>query len=191
MMKPHRHRTGIAFAAAVAVLAAESAFACSGPGAARSIAHNQMIGMASFLIGVVTIMPALGYYFAFPFSKAAPVMYALFLGFHPAIWISARLGDCGRTLRYTSLFFLGASLASLCIELARRDARKAGLTFPRQITTRTWLLFIATAGLLAFFAVLFEVRDAESIGALVLGALLVAAILGFLSLEPLQPKKSV
>lgn len=189
-MKSLRHCSGIALASTVAALSAESAFACSGPGAGRTIAHNQMIGMASFLIDVVTIMPALGYYFAFPFSKVAPVLYAIFLGFHPAIWISARQGDCGFTLRYTSLFFLGASLASLCIELARKDARKAGLTFPRQITTRTWLLFLAASGLLAFFAVLFEARDAESIGSLVLGAIFVAAILGFLSLEPLHPKKN-
>ena len=88
-----------------------SAFACSGPGAMEAILRAERVG---WILWVVTLLVAGGAAFA-PRLRSAGwrTQGPLFLvvALHPGWWMSARSGDCGRTLMAGSI--LVAALAPL------------------------------------------------------------------------------
>ncbi|MDC3955257.1 hypothetical protein [Polyangium jinanense] len=74
------------------------AFACSGPGAMEAILRAERLG---WILWGVTLLVAVGSTLvprlrAAGFRKQWPLLLLLVL--HPGWWMSARSGDCGRTL---------------------------------------------------------------------------------------------
>ncbi|MDI1479339.1 hypothetical protein [Polyangium sp. y55x31] len=86
------------------------AFACSGPGAMEAILRAERFG---WILWFVTALVAVGSTFV-PRVRAAGVRkqwpLLLLLVLHPGWWMSARSGDCGRTLLASSVLAAALTL---------------------------------------------------------------------------------
>lgn len=86
------------------------ALACSGPGAAETILRNERLGWALWamtlvIAGVFAVLPRLR---ARGWRKQWPLLLLVLL--HPGWWMSARSGDCGRTLWEGSILMMVVTL---------------------------------------------------------------------------------
>ncbi|MDI1449046.1 hypothetical protein [Polyangium sp. 6x1] len=119
-------RSSYALGIAAATLAAHDfAFACSGPGAEEAILRAERLGL---ILWGVTLVVAVGSFFV-PRLRAAGIRkqwpLLLLVVLHPGLWMSARSGDCGRTLVEGSILVaaLAPLLAGLLFWRAARAAR--------------------------------------------------------------------
>jgi len=99
--------------------------ACSGPGAMRAIERNE--SFAWIMLGVAAGIAVLALFIA-SMRKRINRWQWIGLGFaavHPAIWMGARSGDCGRMLYTASIVWtvLVAVFAVFAIATALRGSR--------------------------------------------------------------------
>ncbi|MDP3151228.1 MAG: hypothetical protein Q8N23_01075 [Archangium sp.] len=73
--------------------------ACSGPGALDAMRLADRIGWACFLVSVVVTGAAIikGLPFRSSLAWVAALVGVVVLLGHPAVWVSAYIGDCGST----------------------------------------------------------------------------------------------
>ena len=102
-------------------LFASSAFACSGPGAAKAIHDAEMVGL--ILWGLSLFIAAINLFsrWARVLLLRQKVLVALLAIFHPGWWVSARKGDCGEMLFVTSV--LATILISTTIFFMNRKVK--------------------------------------------------------------------
>lgn len=101
------------------LLAVMEAAACSGPAAAERIAFAERVGLAMF--AAAAVMGLLGGLQVWR-TKTGPRILAplvIVVIAHPGLWMSANIGDCGRTLKTASIVFTIQALALLAWVVAR------------------------------------------------------------------------
>ena len=103
----------------MSLLLIDIASACSGPAALETIVFAERVGMAMFaaaavmaLIGALQVWRTKG-----TPRVLAPLIIVVIA--HPGLWMGARGGDCGHTLKVASIVFTIQALALLAWVLAR------------------------------------------------------------------------
>ncbi|MFT5686639.1 MAG: hypothetical protein ACI8RZ_007595 [Myxococcota bacterium] len=95
------------------------AAACSGPAAAERIAFAEQVGLGMFASAAV--MGLIGGFHVWRRKTSPKVLAPLVIVViaHPGFWMSANMGDCGRTLKVASIVFTIQALALLAWAIAR------------------------------------------------------------------------
>lgn len=120
-MSPRRP-VAVAVVVALGLALPGPALACSGPGAAESIARAEVISLATHLLAVA-LMLAGTWISLRRRTFGGPVAAGWFLVLaHPNLWGSARGGDCGQQLQVSSLLFT-TLVAGLLLYLSVRPSR--------------------------------------------------------------------
>lgn len=93
--------------------------ACSGLAAAETIAFAERVGLAMF--GAAAVMALIGGLQVWRTKSAPRVLAPLIIVVlaHPGLWMGAQDGDCGQTLKVSSIVFTIQALALLAWVLAR------------------------------------------------------------------------
>jgi hypothetical protein len=137
--------------------------ACSGPGAARVIANNTLIGYIAAGFGTVIVL-VIGYDWIRRNTSAVPLgISCAALLLHPAWTVSAIQGDCGYLKYYASLFFTGifVALAIAQFLLTSYRASEADKPTPRLQFSVRGLLILTTIVALVLGGIMALVRTVE------------------------------
>ncbi|MEX2243162.1 MAG: hypothetical protein WD716_04865 [Fimbriimonadaceae bacterium] len=112
--------------ALLALVVAASAAACSGPGAMAAIKGAQEFGRLMAFIHFPVCLLLLWRYLVVKTGPGHPVVVMALMAVHPFFWVSATSGDCGGSLRSSSVILLGVVGALLIVQLGYRRRRPAG-----------------------------------------------------------------
>ena len=108
---------------AIAVSASAScAWACSGPGAPEAIRQAERLGWTLWGATLLMLSGAV----LVPRLRSHGWLLLLLAVVHPGWWMSARSGDCGRTLIGSSVLVTVLTPVAICILLLRSRAATQG-----------------------------------------------------------------
>jgi hypothetical protein len=100
----------LARAALAALLLPSASLACSGEGALELMASHQRFGWIAFGVAVAAVLGTIAFLLRRRRLRAWHLPALAALPIHPALWLSAYIGDCG-----TSRVGGSALMTSLCI----------------------------------------------------------------------------